>query len=57
MLKTEQGREQAYFIHYQKWSKKWDEWVDVSHGRVAPRETYTSMAAWGRRKHNGKQRL
>ena len=28
MLKTEQGREQAYFIHYQKWSKKWDEWVD-----------------------------
>ena len=28
VLKAEQGREQAYFIHYQKWSKKWDEWVD-----------------------------
>ncbi|CAM9537197.1 unnamed protein product [Ectocarpus sp. 8 AP-2014] len=44
-------------IHYHGWANKWDEWVDVSHGRVAPRETYTSKAAWGRRKHNGKQRL
>ncbi|CAM9267961.1 unnamed protein product, partial [Laminaria digitata] len=44
-------------IHYHGWATKWDEWVDVSHGRVAPRETYTPKAAWGRRKQNGKQRV
>ncbi|CAN0219661.1 unnamed protein product [Ascophyllum nodosum] len=43
-------------IHYHGWAQKWDEWVDVSQGRVAPRETYTSKAAWSRRKHPGKQR-
>lgn len=44
-------------IHYYGWAHKWDEWIDVSHGRVAPRETYTAKAAWSRRKHTGKRIL
>ncbi|CAM9820816.1 unnamed protein product [Sphacelaria rigidula] len=42
-------------IHYHGWAHSWDEWVDISHGRVAPRETYTSKETWGRRKHGNKK--
>ncbi|CAM9349059.1 unnamed protein product [Choristocarpus tenellus] len=54
VIKELQGTQ--IYVHYYKWNARWDEWVEVGHGRVAPPVTYTSKQAWGRRKGGASKR-
>jgi hypothetical protein len=38
VLEAEEGK---VLVHYTGWSNKWDEWIDVSTGRIVPLYTHT----------------
>jgi hypothetical protein len=51
LKKDEKGGITRYFLHYQGWSKKWDEWVD---GRRMMDYTEENLKA--QKEHNAKKR-